>query len=371
MPTVPAEAVYAALRELAAGDATCTPTVAQIAELADLGRTRTKQALAELEAAGRLERTHHADGVTPVAYRIVTPVATPPLTPVAIADVTPVTLAGARDRSEPSLRARSAGNGNRSRAADREPTREPTPPAAPARARLAALNPTERDVTDPDPPNPAGAAIAAAVAECTRQGKPDLDEAAKRRIGSVAKRMHRDGVPISELQAAAMYLAAHGMSDLQAAHRARLEQAQQAEGSAELAEQAAASFAARAEDRARPAIECPWHALTVDELTEVWHLLAVLWPRVPLPPAEHAPEWVAELRPCPVDAVLSACRQWSRRTDGLGVWPPGLGQLRTISRKLYGDELTYQHGQRQLAEQQRILSGEAKGDETDPRSTGA
>lgn len=367
MPTVPAEAVYAALRELAGGDRECSPTVAQIAELAELGRTRTKAALAELEAEGRLERTHHADGVTPVAYRLVTPVATPLVTPVATADVTPVALVRERDTPEPSLRARSAGNGNRSRAAERPPTSAGAPP----RARLAAPQPTEPAVpTEPDP-NPAGAAIAAAVAECSRQGKPDLDEAAKRRIGSVAKRMHKGGVGIAEIQAAAMYLAAHGMSDLQAAHRASLEQQAEAAGDADLAERAAASFAARAEDRARPRIELAYHPITIDELAEVWHLLSVLWPRVALPPAEHAPAWVAELKPCPVDSVLAACRQWSRRTDGQGGWPPNVGQLRTRARLLYGDELTIQHANRAVAEQQRILRGEAKGDGTDPRAYGA
>lgn len=218
-------------------------------------------------------------------------------------------------------------------------------------------------MAEPDPaPNPAGDAIAAAAAEVERTGKPPLDNAAKKRIGSVAKRMHREGVSIADLQAAAIYLAAHGMSDLQAAHRSHLEALQTTTAAADLAREAAVSRAER--------VDQPRHAITLAELAEVWSLLQVYWPRVPLPPAEHAEPWLVELRPCPVEFVLQAAQQWSRRTDGQGQWPPTVGQLRTVTRRLFADQLTLEEARRGVALEQAIWRGEAKGDGTDPRNIG-
>lgn len=354
-----ADAVLAALRELA-GTGDLAPTVAALAELAELGTTRTRESLRELERLGLISVTvgQHRQGN---AYRVLANALANTLAN-GFADPLANGLACARDRSEPSSSLSASGNGDR-----RARPAAPAPASAPARARLAGPTPTQEPAmpdAEPEPANAAGAAIAAAVAECQRQGKPELDQAAKKRIGSVAKRMHRDGITIPELQAAAIYLAAKGMSDLQAAHRAHLEATQTTETASELAERAAASAGSRAKGD-------PWHPISLAELAEVWHLLQVYWRRVALPPLEDADAWLAELRPCPVDAVLGAVRQWSRRTDGLGSWPPTLGQLRTVSRKLYGDELTYQQGRRMIAEQEAIARGEAKGDGSDPRAAGA
>lgn len=363
-PTNPApRAVLAALRELAAGTGECVATIAQLGDLAELGRTHTRSALHALELAGEITIERSAGGVTPSRYRLVTgslgtvtpstPTSSDPVTP---GEVTPSTVAHARDRSEPSSSLSASGNGDRR-----------ARPPAPARARLPTPD-QEHPMPDPtpNPEAPAQTAIIAAVKACETMGKPPLDDAAKKRIGSVAKRMHKGGVTLVELQSAAVYLVQRGMSDLQAAHRGRLEQDAKAIAGDELAERAAASYSARAEQRRHP--------ITLEELAEAWLLMRQQWPRIALPPASDAGFWVAELEPVPIEFVLEALRRWAQRTDGQGAFPPTPGQVRVVSRKLFGDAILYAKGRAIIAEDDRLAAehkarqdARAAGDASDPR----
>lgn len=352
-------AVLSALRELAAADGTCSPTIRQLADVAECGETAVRSALRALETAGCVTVERSTDGRTPSRYGVRTPSRTPSAKGLAPADPNPLTLAGARDRSEPfsSLSASDNGTGRAHR------------PPAPTRARLAAQAepPQEHPMAPRNPEAPGSVAIVAAVAAAETAKKPPLDEAAKRRIGSVAKRMHSGGVTLDEIRQAAVYLVQHGMADLQAAHRGRLERDAATGQADDLADRAAASAASRR--------ELPRHAITLDEVDEAWDVMRRVWPRVPLPPEADAQFWVDELKPIPVDFVCHAIRQWGRRTDGQATWPPSVLQVYTVARKLYGDHLLEAKLERQREiereaqrEHEAWRASQASGDATDPRA---
>lgn len=355
-------ALLSALRELADADGTCSPTIRQLADVAECSERSVRRGLLALETAGCVTVTRSRDGVTPSQYAV-SPLTGDPMSPLTSADLSPLTLACARDRSEPFSSLSASDNGDRR-------AHTPAPPPAPTRARLAApTEPQEQAMPARNPDAPGQVAIIAAVAAAETAKKPPLDEAAKRRIGSVAKRMHAGGVTLDEIRAAAVYLVQRGMSDLQAAHRGRLEL------------EAAAIVGDALHDRAMASVESrrglPRHAITLAEVDEAWLMLRLTWPRVELPPPDAAQFWVDELKPIPIDFVNAAIRQWGRRTDGQGQWPPTVLQVYTVARKLYGDylleaKLEAQRAIERKAQQEheawRAEQRRAAGDATDPRA---
>lgn len=350
-------ALLSALRELAAADGTCSPTIRQLADVAECSERSVRRGLLALEATGAVTVIRSRDGVTPSQY-VVAGVTRVEKAGVTSADLSPLPLAGARDRSEPFSSLSASDNGDRR-----------ARPPAPARARLAPpTTPEETPVPAArNPDAPGQVAIVAAVAAADTAKKPPLDEAAKRRIGSVAKRMHSGGVTLDEIRQAAVYLVQHGMADLQAAHRGRLEQEAASDQADALADRASASAAGRR--------ELPRHALTLGEVDEAWDVLRRVWPRVPLPPDGDRQFWVDELKPIPVDFVCAAIRQWGRRTDGQATWPPSVLQVYTVARKLFGDHLLEAKLERQREiertaqrEHEAWRAEQAAGDPSDPRA---
>jgi hypothetical protein len=293
----------------------------------------------------------------------------------------PVSRAG--DRPVASNHSGLAGNGSR-RAAPASAT-----PGLAREGRLTDPDLTGDDVTPT--PNPSGAAISAAVDEARRLGKPELDEATKKRIGSVAKRMHRDGVTVDELVTAAKHLAAKGLTDLLVAHRSALESS-----ATPAPVDYSAAHAAAANRGPLPSaweVACElwrrggrlpgdidselgfevrdelWPPITLAEAEGVLAYMRSVWRS---PPRGDAAGWEIELRGIPQRVVLTFVRAWGRRDDPESAWPPTVLQIEGQVRARWNSELGRlgRAWKDILAEWEKRQQVDALGDPSDPRLEG-
>lgn len=294
------EQVYAAMLECAGAslDGLCDLSAADLRAMTTIKSDRTVTAArAQLAAEGSVEVVEAAPGKRP-SYRVnprnPTPAIDPRNTP-AIAGV-----------PTPAIDPRNCSSATRAYALDTTVAVEgrggvgtgvvrATTPAIAETAGVAEVGPT---------------VVGWAVDEQRRRGKPVLDGAMLKRIGSTAKRMAEAGVPPVELKAAAEYLVGRDMTDLQAAHRRCLADAAPVSG--DLQARAAASRAARD----------PMHLgrLREGELVEASAKVARVWRNAVIDEAE----WAHGLRDIPIGGVLWGIDQYARTG---AAWPPTWGQV--------------------------------------------
>lgn len=393
MQTLPtrARALLALLRERRDAGVEGDP-LAELAAALDVAQSTVKLAIADLLDAELVERVSRPGRPSRLSLTQPTQPTQPTTQPNDPAD--PAEPTQPADPAEPTLSSRAgdrpvasnhsglAGNGSR-RAAPASATPEPAREGRPADL-------TGDDVTD-EQPNPAGAAITAAVDEARRLGKPELDEATKKRIGSVAKRMHRDGITVDELVAAAKVLAAKGLTDLLVAHRAGVERPAVAPVDLDAAARAAEPpssplpkpWAVGCELWRRGGREVAdldtelgelvtaelWPPITVDEAADVLAFVRTIWRQ---PPTGGPETWERELRGIPQRVVVGFIRKHGRSGEGDAAYPPTALQIAGAARPRWEFELRQLRSAWEsiVAEWARRQQIDAAGDPTDPRDEG-